>query len=797
MLAGDNVSFAAAANGTPTPAVQWQMSTDGGTAFSDLNGATSTNLTFPTTPAQNGNRYRALFSNAAGSATTSMALLTVMSTAPAITTAPTDQTFVAGNSVTLTAAASGAPTPTVQWQVSTDGGASFTNLSGATSTTLTFSPTLAQNGNRYRAVFTNAAGSATTATVTLVLATAPAVVTNPTNQTVLAGGNTSFAASANGTPAPAVQWQVSTDGGSTFSDVSGATSTTLTFSTTPAQNGNRFRAVFSNVAGSVATASATLTVTAAPPLVTSNPTSQTVAGGNTATFTAAASGAPTPTVQWQVSTNGGASFTNLSGATATTLTFVTTLGLSANRYRAVFNNGIGSATTTAAVLTVTVAGTSLPPIADPTGSVQTFTSDPSGQLDTNNPFFQNLGANGRTCATCHQQGEGWSVSAANVQARFDATSGTDPIFQTVDGSNCDHNVDVSTLSGRTSAFGLLTSRGLIRIFMPVPAGAEFSVTGVSNQYGCNEFSPLSMYRRPLPTANLRFLTTLMWDGRESAVQTGTQGIALATNPNDLLSDLAHQSVSATLTHAQASTAPTSAQQQAIVNFQMQLSVAQTSDSIAGSLQADGSVGGPAKIASQPFTIGVNDPFTPTGPPFTSSVWSLFNPWVNFPTGTAAGAQKASIARGQTVFNTKPVLITGVAGLNDVFFAGGPTLQSCGYCHDTPNVGGPSLHRPMNIGVADPTNPLGVGYLPVITLRNNNTNATVQTTDPGVALVTGKWSDVGKVKVPMLRALASRAPYFHNGSAKTLSEVLTFYEFRFGVSFTAQERADLIAFLNSL
>jgi cytochrome c peroxidase len=150
-----------------------------------------------------------------------------------------------------------------------------------------------------------------------------------------------------------------------------------------------------------------------------------------------------------------------------------------------------------------------------------------------------------------------------------------------------------------------------------------------------------------------------------------------------------------------------------------------------------------------------------------------------------------------VFNTKSVLISGVAGLNDAFFGGGPTLQSCGYCHDTPNVGGPSLHRPMNIGVADPTNPLGVGYLPVITLRNNNTNATVQTTDPGVALVTGKWSDIGKVKVPILRGLASRAPYFHNGSAQTLSDVLNFYEFRFGVSFTAQERADLIAFLNSL
>jgi cytochrome c peroxidase len=73
----------------------------------------------------------------------------------------------------------------------------------------------------------------------------------------------------------------------------------------------------------------------------------------------------------------------------------------------------------------------------------------------------------------------------------------------------------------------------------------------------------------------------------------------------------------------------------------------------------------------------------------------------------------------------------------------------------------------NIGVADVTRPLDVSYLLVFPLANNATNATIQTTDPGRALITGKWADIGKVKGPILRGLASRAPYFHNGSAATL------------------------------
>ena len=93
--------------------------------------------------------------------------------------------------------------------------------------------------------------------------------------------------------------------------------------------------------------------------------------------------------------------------------------------------------------------------------------------------------------------------------------------------------------------------------------------------------------------------------------------------------------------------------------------------------------------------------------------------------------------------------------------------------------------------------MDVKYLPVFTLVNKTTNAVVQTTDPGRALITGKWADIGKLKGPILRGLAARAPYFHNGSANTLEDVLDFYTGRFGVFFTNQEKSDLIAFLNAL
>ena len=436
------------------------------------------------------------------------------------------------------------------------------------------------------------------------------------------------------------------------------------------------------------------------------------------------------------------------------------------------------------------------PLPNSSGFVETYNVN-NTSIDLTGPFFQSLGANGRSCSSCHRPLEAWGISAAEVQMRFLLTQGLDPIFRTNDGSNCDHNIDTSTVEGRRAAYSLLLSRGLIRVALSPPANAQFTVVSVQNPYGCGDTSTLSMYRRPLPSTNLKFLSTIMFDGRESSPQTGTQKITYATNPGDLLADLAHQAIDATTIHAQAAAPPTAQQVQDIVNFEMQLRTAQAIDFRAGLLNADGANGGPVALASQQFFIGINDSFPPSfgfnpfGTPFNPAIFDLFDAWAN-----SRIPARASIARGQAVFNTKQINITGVAGINDVLGLASLT-GTCGTCHDSPDVGDHSFPAPLNIGVGDLTSPLNVSYLPVFTLRNSATGATVQTTDPGRALITGLWADVGKVKGPILRGLAARAPYFHNGSAGSLSDVVTFYEERFNVAFTDQEKADLVAFLNSL
>jgi hypothetical protein len=378
---------------------------------------------------------------------------------------------------------------------------------------------------------------------------------------------------------------------------------------------------------------------------------------------------------------------------------------------------------------------------------------------------------------------------------FALTAGTDPVFRPVDGTVCDHNVNTSTLAGRIQAYRLLTSRGLIRIAIDVPAGADFRVVSVQNPYGCNSASTISMYRRPLPATNLKFITAVMWDGRESTPP-DTQKIDYATNPADLMADLAHQALDAVAGHAQGATPLSPQVQQQIAQFESKLYTAQTLDFTAGDVDSSGATGGPKALAAQEFFVGINDPLggNPKGTPFTSEVFSLYKSWNH--AGGFGGVARASVARGEAVFNTKPIQITNVRGLNDALNT--PVITgTCGTCHSSPNAGSHSVGLPIDIGVADPANSLGVSYLPVITLQSIATGEIVRTTDPGRALISGKFADIAKVKGPVLRGLAARAPYFHNGSADSLSDVVDFYNTRFAIGLTQQERADLIAFLKTL
>ena len=455
---------------------------------------------------------------------------------------------------------------------------------------------------------------------------------------------------------------------------------------------------------------------------------------------------------------------------------------------------------------------------NPHGTSRTFTDNPHASLKRKDvavqPFFQAFGINGRVCGHCHTPGEGWSITPALVQRRFthpldlsdpdclvDARTcaaepdpeshGLDPIFRTVDGANSPL-ADVSTAAAREEAYSMLLAKAVIRVGIGIPADAEFELAAVDDPYGFASAAELSLFRRPLPSTNLRLspedgepgvpvLTAVMWDGR------------VARPGHDIIGDLLDQANGAVLGHSQATAGLSEAQRAAILEFETGLHTAQAVDATAGNLRAVGGRGGPDWLAAnQDFYVGINDVLLgdyQTGAPFDPDVFTLYDVWAG-----SGNAARARIARGQALFNRKPIAITGVAGLNDVL--GVEVIPgTCTSCHDAPNYGHHSVKLPINIGTADGA--LRTPDLPLYTLRNKTTGETVETTDPGRALVTGRWRDIGKFKGPILRGLAARPPYFHNGMAATVQDVIEFYDQRFAIGFTAAEKADLAAFLLAL
>ena len=433
--------------------------------------------------------------------------------------------------------------------------------------------------------------------------------------------------------------------------------------------------------------------------------------------------------------------------------------------------------------------------ADPSGSLQTNT--PSGSVDRNNPFFQSLGSNGRSCDSCHRQAEGWTISAAEIRQRFNRTSGTDPIFALVDGANSPL-ADVSSVYARRIAYAMLINRGVLRIGMPMPANAEFKLTGVDDPYGYASARELSLFRRPLPATNLIWDTAVMWDGRETFAPFKPPMDA-GINIADINASLASQAHDAILGHEQAITAPSDAVLKQIVNFESHLFTAQLVDNQAGRLNHGGGMGGADILAQQRFWVGINDVLggDPTEEPFDARAMRLFDDWIDPNTNLSldpADHARAAIARGEELFNSMRISISGVAGLNDA--TGVSAIPgSCTSCHDTPNIGNHSVALPINIGIADASR--RTPDMPLYTLTRYSTGEVVQTTDPGLALRTGKWADIGKFKGPILRGLAARAPYFHNGSATNLMDVVNFYDSRFKIGMSMRQKNDMVAFLSAL
>jgi hypothetical protein len=459
------------------------------------------------------------------------------------------------------------------------------------------------------------------------------------------------------------------------------------------------------------------------------------------------------------------------------------------------------------------------PFPNPTGFASTFST--AGRIDLTNEFFQDLGANGRRCVSCHVPSAGWTIVPSQVQAIFSQTLGgliDDPlglgaIFRTNDGSNSPA-ADVSTLAARRNAYSMVLNKGLIRVGIGVPATADFELVAVDDPYHFASATELSLFRRPLPTTNLQFLSTVMWDGRETFG--GTDHCNIAAEGGKCFAsihfDLADQSNGATQGHAQAPNPITDAQREAIVAFETALTTAQVWDEQAKALDAADAQGGPKAIFDQAFYYGINDNLGDycTHAPFTPNVFDVYDAWTHRQGGGTNEARRA-VARGQAIFNSRPFTISDVGGLN-VDSPFNPPLPAsfqgtCTTCHDTPNSGNHSIVAPLNIGLADasrrtPDMPLYTMQEKCVALADGTkvvgpSCPAKSVTDPGRALISGKFADIGKFKGPILRGLAARAPYFHNGSAADLGAVVDFYNERFGAGIVGKEKEDLIAFLRAL
>jgi len=484
------------------------------------------------------------------------------------------------------------------------------------------------------------------------------------------------------------------------------------------------------------------------------------------------------------------------------------------------------------VLTLLGAPTERPAWADDSDESDTshLTLDRAGALasvstdefdtGTTNGFFANLGTNGRTCGTCHVASDAWTFAPAHAQG----LAANDPLFTPNDGSDCPPTSPGQKPNKMLSSEVL--NYGLIRVQLGLPAMAGFALVSATNPEGCaippgspGVSGQLFLFRRPLPSTNLLFDSSIMWDGRETLQPLTTQPDFQSMAP--LLFDLADQANSATTGHAQGAAIAGTQALTDIVGFETNLYTAQlvmlSRRTFPVLLSADGANGGPDYLedtVAPGFSIGVNDPLKPG---FSNADFDVFAAWEpTSPRYQSLRPAQQTIGRGEAIFNNMAFTIHDVPGLNsapsDPLYnpndplAGQDIVGGCAVCHNNPNVGNHSTSLPINIGVtmAQPTNNdgspngiLDIANLPVYTLRNTGTGVTVKVTDPGKAMLSGKWTDIGKTKGPMLRGLAGRAPYFHNGSAADLTAVVNFYNARFNIGLAPQQVSDLVAFLSAL
>lgn len=431
------------------------------------------------------------------------------------------------------------------------------------------------------------------------------------------------------------------------------------------------------------------------------------------------------------------------------------------------------------------------------------------------PFFEPIGPNKRACVTCHQPADAMSLSAASARERWDATGGRDPLFAGYDGSNC------PTLpQGERASHSLLLDHGLIRIQRPWPVKAwngaavtpDFAIEVVRDPTGCNsgtKYGPgagnISVYRRPRPVANLKYLLAVgfAYDPK--------QGLPLPLDPEsgkpmsgNLMADgrsgtIGDQMRDAASTHLELLARMTDGQRKAIEDFILRVYAAQQMGQSGGALDAGGAQGGPAKLAeSEPGQLGS----------IGSPVWSEFEAWEKMSDAQKAALApaerefRASVARGARVFRDKTFLITDSAGINSPMGFGNPVRNSCVFCHNMTMMGNDVAPGQVDLGTttqpfADPAPHLPLFRVTCLKVPHPHYGRVIYTSDPGFALTTGRCADVGKITLQSMRGLAARAPYFSNGSARDLRGVVDYYERRYNIGYTEQEKRDLVNLMSAL
>ena len=430
---------------------------------------------------------------------------------------------------------------------------------------------------------------------------------------------------------------------------------------------------------------------------------------------------------------------------------------------------------------------------DKTGDLMVYM--PEGTIRTgDHAFFQNIGSNGRACVTCHQPSSAMSLSAERIRERWETTHGTDPLFAAVDGSNCPN-----LPQNLKSAHSLLLERGVFRIALPWPAAGvkpDFTLEVVRDPTGCNidpiyglhsEHPTISVYRRPRVVGNLRYVLA---SDAATDLNHPASGLLTADGRDTTLVVQANDAMHA---HEQKQGMLTEEQLTEILDFESQVYVAQDTDDHAGDLTE---VDGPKALGAWNLSSGK----TGRGGPSIEAFPELED-WLTDRRTGAQYAYRASVARGQALFETRKFAIKNVAGMST---HGSAVEGTCATCHNATLTGSNLQQAPMDVGSTVLPYEIEPNDLPLfkVTCHSASTahpylGRVLYTTDPGRALVTGKCADVGSIVMQQFRGLTARAPYFSNGSAATLGDVVNFYDKRFQMKLSAQDRDDLVHFLEVL